>query len=287
VKQRREAAGVAPLSLLALFPSSRCAAGSMDPLGSEVRNRCIAIPTIDWQPRTRSVKIDGLNFDVVSDSLHWPTVPGHGLAVRGDIKMRIVDQGRFFGKRGALGRGIKLDNASAGVVGGDRLLYFVIVAKGQSCSDDVLYRLYDRLRKMGVGSGRYETIQDDSHVCVYDVEASPAYAINTGKVGTKRFLPNVRIEMPQSRESFLAWFVARAPIASGSHLWAAYGADSVHHTMIRKAIQHSESRAPKVNQKRAELSSQLQKARLVKRMKKTPVKPSVRSRVFVHSDSLS
>ena len=33
--------------------------------------------------------------------------------------MRIVDQGRCFGKHGALGRGVKLDNASAGVVCGE------------------------------------------------------------------------------------------------------------------------------------------------------------------------
>ena len=259
----------------------------MDPLGSEVRNRCIAIPTIDWQPRTRSVKIDGLNFDVVSDSLHWPTVPGHGLVVRGDIKMRIVDQGRFFGKRGALGRGIKLDNASASVVSGDRLLYFVVVAKGPRCSDDVLFRLYARLQEMGIGSGQYETLQDDSHVFVLDVEASPAYAINNGKVGTRRFLPNLRMELPQTRDSFLAWFVARSRIKSGSHLWAAYGADSVHHTVIREATQRSQSRAPKVNQERAELRAQLQKARLAKRVKRTLVDIPVLSRTSVHPESRS
>ena len=53
-------------------------------------------------------------------------------------------------------------------------------------------------------------------LCVYDIDASPGYAVNNGKVGDRRFPPNVRIEMPQSRESFLAWFVARAAIAPGS-----------------------------------------------------------------------
>ena len=265
---------------------SYSASKSMDPLDSETRMMCITTPSTDWQPCTKSVQIDGLKFDVASDSLHWPTVPGHGFVVRDDIRIRIVDQGRYFGKRGALGRGVKLDNASAGVKSGENLLYFAVVAKGPSCSDDVLYRLYARLKKMGIGSGQYETIQDDSQICVYDVDRSPGYAVNNGRVGSRRFLPNVHIELPLTRESFLAWFVARAPIASGSHLWASYGADCVHHTAIRKAIKHIESRSPKVNQKNSAMKAQMQKVRLAKRMKKTLVKTSVCSRDRVYSDPL-
>ena len=152
-----------------------------------------------------------------------------------------------------------------GVSSGDRLLYFAVVAKGPRCSDAVLLRLYDRLREMGVGSGRFETLQDESCVCVYDIDASPGYAVNNGKVGDLRFPPNVRLEMPQSRESFLAWFVARAAIAPGSHLWASYGSDSVHHAFIREASKISKSRSPKVNEKKAALKAQLQRARLAKR----------------------
>ena len=47
------------------------------------------------------------------------------------------------------------------------------------------------LRKMGVGSGRFETLQDESCVCVYDIDASPGYVVNNGKVGDLRFPPNV------------------------------------------------------------------------------------------------
>ena len=67
----------------------------------------------------------------------------------------------------------------------------------------------------------------------------------------------MQIEMPQSRESFLAWFVARKTIASGAHLWASYGSDSVHHAVIRKANKISQSRSPKVNDRRAVLKAQL------------------------------
>ena len=102
-------------------------------------------------------------------------------------------------------------------------------------------------------------------MCVYDIDASPGYAVNNGKVGDLRFPPNVRLEMPQSRESFLAWFVARAAIAPGSHLWASYGSDSVHHALIREASKISKSRSPKVNEKKAALKAQLQRARLAKR----------------------
>ena len=86
----------------------------MDPLGSEARSRCLVAPAVDWQPRTRPVKVDRAHFSVACDSFDWPVVPAHGSVACGAARLRIVDQGRFFGRRGALGRGTKLDNASAG-----------------------------------------------------------------------------------------------------------------------------------------------------------------------------
>ena len=71
-------------------------------------------PAVDWQPRTRPVKVDRAHFSVACDSFDWPVVPAHGSVACGAARLRIVDQGRFFGRRGSLGRGTKLDNASAG-----------------------------------------------------------------------------------------------------------------------------------------------------------------------------
>jgi hypothetical protein len=51
-------------SLTATAAHSWSDSTSMDPLGSEMRNRCITTPTIDRQPRKRSVKTDRLNFTV-------------------------------------------------------------------------------------------------------------------------------------------------------------------------------------------------------------------------------
>ena len=63
---------------------------------------------------TSTVKVDRASFAVACDSFDWPTVPAHGHVACGAARLRIVDQGRFFGRRGSLGRGTKLDNASAG-----------------------------------------------------------------------------------------------------------------------------------------------------------------------------
>ena len=148
-------------------------------------------------------------------------------------------------------------------------MHFAVVAKGPMCSDETLFALYARLQQMDVGSGQYETIQDDKEVCIYDVEVSPAYLVNNGaKVGKRSFLPNLRMEMPEA-DSFLAWFVAQAPIAAGTHLWGAYGVYSLHHQLIRKAVKLSQSRSPKVNSKRAAVKAQMQHARMVKRLKRS------------------
>ena len=141
---------------------------SIHPLESKTRNLFITTPSTDWQPCTRSVKTDVLQFDVVSDSLHWPMVPAHGHVGRVDIKTlnRSIRVGCFRKMRCARLGCQALDNASSGVKSGEPLL-FVVVAKGPSCSDDVLFNLYDRLQKMGFGSGAVRTdIQGDSHVCV-------------------------------------------------------------------------------------------------------------------------
>ena len=74
VARRARSAGCAlrlrPCTPLERAIASRAAAQtSMDPVKSETQNKCIAVPTLNWEPRTRSVKTDLVNFTVVCDSL--------------------------------------------------------------------------------------------------------------------------------------------------------------------------------------------------------------------------
>jgi hypothetical protein len=114
------------------------------------------------------------------------------------------------GRIHGMGFGIRAASATPGTTGtatpipaGVRLLPFCIVAKVPICNEPQLDAVYDDLRRLGIGSGRFERWQSTTTIFVYDVDKSVGYLVNTpGKI--KGANPNVKIVLPCA-DSWVAW----------------------------------------------------------------------------------
>jgi hypothetical protein len=224
----------------------------------------LTLPSKHWHPLTTIVQVEEVPFTIVAEDLHsFPIIPSYCQLISPppttphtppndpsspppSIKLRIVDQGRDFGRQGKLGRGTKMDYQSAPAPPGSLLTYFVCVARGPLCDDATLLSLYALLQTHGIGSMQYEAITTDSEILVYDIARSPGYALNSGTYVRENvsFRPNVSWSPPTDPSDFLVWVVSRYTLQPRTHLWVSYGSGSSHHAAIRAARNRARDNLP-------------------------------------------
>ena len=224
----------------------------------------LLLPCEHWHPATSSVQVEGVQFTILAESVDpfpiipafcrlatappdaTPVVPDCPTPSPPSLKLRILDQGRAFGRQGRLGRGTKLDQQSAPAPPGTPLTYFVCVARGPPCDDTALLALYALLRSHHLGSGQYEALTSPSETLIYDTARSPGYALNNGayvRDGVS-FRSNVSWRLPEDPTDFLIWVTARYSLPPGTHLWISYGSSSSHHSIIRDARNRTRANLP-------------------------------------------
>lgn len=149
-----------------------------------------------------------------------------------------------------------------------RIAYFKIVAKFATREEYAAWR-------ESRGGGRVEALQLRCGWWAYDVDASPAYLINTGTPANCRIM-DCSVCAPNAAKVWVA--AGSHSIARGAPLLVGYGRHSTHHAKIREekaaAAPQGRTREPRVlsagrgaaKDRKRRMASQLARARQARRL---------------------